>query len=60
MKEEGKIMKEEIGKGWRVVVPSPRPTKIVEYRSILDLINSGAIAISTNGGGIPVIEKEDG
>lgn len=34
MAKEGKTMKEDAGRGWRVVVPSPRPTTIVEYKVI--------------------------
>lgn len=57
MEKEGKIMKEDAGRGWRVVVPSPRPQTIVEYKVIKQLIDSGVIVVCTNGGGIPVIEK---
>ena len=48
------------GKGWRRVVASPIPKRIVEMNSINDLIASGCIVIGVGGGGIPVIEKEDG
>lgn len=55
-REPSKILKEDAGRGWRVVVPSPRPTVIVEYPVIKTLIDNDIIAISTNGGGIPVIK----
>jgi carbamate kinase len=42
------------------VVPSPRPKKIVEVEAIHDLIKLGYIVIAVGGGGIPVIEKENG
>ena len=53
-KEKGWIMKEDAGRGWRRVVPSPKPKDIVEKREIIDLVNSGAIVIAAGGGGIPV------
>lgn len=51
---------EDAGRGWRRVVPSPDPQSIVEARSIRLLMDSGHIVISVGGGGIPVIEDEDG
>jgi carbamate kinase len=41
-------------------VPSPRPVKIIEIDMIRDLLSLGLIVITVGGGGIPVIEKEDG
>lgn len=41
-------------KGWRKVVPSPKPVKIIEWREIKTLIDSGFIVIACGGGGIPV------
>lgn len=58
MAKEGKIMKEDAGRGWRVVVPSPRPQCIVEYPVIKSLIDAGSLVICANGGGIPVIDKD--
>ncbi len=49
---------EDSGRGWRRVVPSPEPIKIMERNTINDLIKSGKIVIAAGGGGIPVIEKE--
>jgi carbamate kinase len=46
------------GKGYRRVVPSPRPTGIVEFDEISRLVRQGAITICAGGGGIPVISKE--
>ncbi|KAH0570846.1 Carbamate kinase [Spironucleus salmonicida] len=54
---EGKKVKEDAGRGYRVVVPSPRPQKILETAVIKQLSDSGALVICTNGGGVPVIEK---
>lgn len=58
-KEKGYTMKEDSGRGWRRVVASPLPKKIVELSAVKELCNS-SIVITVGGGGIPVIEKEDG
>lgn len=52
-------MKEDAGRGWRRVVASPIPKRIVEIEAIKKLGKS-AIVISCGGGGVPVIEKKDG
>jgi carbamate kinase len=57
--EKGYVVKEDSGRGWRRVVASPKPVKIVELDSIKRLLDS-TIVITVGGGGIPVIEKEDG
>lgn len=57
--EKGYVMKEDAGRGWRRVVASPMPRKIVELDSIKRLWDS-TIMITVGGGGIPVIEREDG
>lgn len=46
---------EDSGRGWRRVVASPQPRKIVEAPSILNLLDDSFIVISTGGGGIPVV-----
>ncbi len=58
--QRGWIMKEDSGRGWRRVVPSPKPIAVVERQLILTLIDSGALVIVTGGGGIPVARAEDG
>lgn len=51
---------EDSGRGWRRVVPSPMPEKIVELDIINSLVDSGYILIACGGGGIPVIEDREG
>ncbi len=58
-KEQGYTMKEDSGRGWRRVVPSPRPRRIVEIGTIKTLWDS-TITIACGGGGIPVVEGDDG
>ncbi|HIH95899.1 MAG TPA: carbamate kinase [Thermoplasmata archaeon] len=48
---------EDAGRGWRRIVPSPKPISIVESTVIKNLLDLGYIVISTGGGGIPVIEE---
>ena len=57
--EKGYAVKEDSGRGWRRVVPSPKPRRIVEIGTIKTLWDS-TITIACGGGGIPVTEKKDG
>ena len=58
--ERGYTVKEDAGRGWRRVVPSPKPETIVEADVIKALVHSGVTVISTGGGGIPVLKDETG
>ena len=51
---------EDAGRGWRRVVPSPRPLRIVEEDTIVALLESGAVVIGVGGGGIPVVASPSG
>ncbi len=58
-KETGYIMKDDSGRGYRRVVPSPIPIDVIEKESIIDLVKNGHIVICAGGGGIPVIKNKD-
>ena len=58
-KEKGYIMKEDAGRGYRRVVPSPLPIDIIEKDAIKTLLNNGQVVICAGGGGIPVIYKDN-
>ncbi len=55
--ERGWLLREDIGRGWRRVVPSPEPLRIVERDLIHRLVEWGALVIVTGGGGIPVARR---
>ena len=57
-KANGWTVKEDSGRGWRRVVPSPKPVDLVEKKSIQELVEDGAIVIATGGGGIPVTRSK--
>ena len=59
-KNFGWAVKEDAGRGWRRVVPSPKPQSIIELDTIKFLSESGAAVIAAGGGGIPVIRDEEG
>ncbi|MEW6742144.1 MAG: carbamate kinase [Planctomycetota bacterium] len=49
---------EDAGRGWRRVVPSPRPLKVVQREMIRDAASAGHIVIACGGGGVPIMEVE--
>lgn len=57
-KEFGYVMKEDSGRGFRRVVASPLPKRIIEEESISKLVDNGEIVICCGGGGIPVIDED--
>jgi carbamate kinase len=58
--EDGWAVVEDAGRGWRRVVPSPLPKRIVQRDAIQALIQRGFVVIGVGGGGIPVVEDENG
>ncbi|HAE85397.1 MAG TPA: carbamate kinase [Anaerolineaceae bacterium] len=60
MEKDGWTVVEDAGRGWRRVVPSPIPLRIVEADAINALIEKGFVVIGVGGGGIPVIETPEG
>ena len=60
MAETGYTFVEDAGRGWRRVVPSPMPAKIVELPVVEQLVGMHSIVITVGGGGIPVVQKGEG
>lgn len=56
-REKGFKFIEDAGRGYRKVVPSPKPLKIVELDAIKKMIDQGLIVITVGGGGIPVVKE---
>lgn len=59
-RERGWILKEDAGRGWRRMIPSPQPLEIVEEHIFHDLLDLGLIAIGAGGGGVPVVRDARG
>ena len=58
--EDGWDVTEDAGRGWRRVVASPKPVRIVEEPAVRELLDAGMVVITVGGGGIPVVADEDG
>ena len=56
-KEKGYTMVEDAGRGYRQVVPSPKPIDVIEKNTVNALIKDGCVVITVGGGGIPVVRK---
>ena len=56
--ERGWTVREDANRGWRRVVPSPRPLEVLELGPIRTLLESGAMVVAVGGGGIPVIARD--
>ena len=59
LRRSGVALAEDSGRGYRRVVPSPRPRQILGVETISRLLESGALVITTGGGGIPVVRRGD-
>lgn len=59
MEEKGYTMKEDSGRGWRRVVPSPLPIDVVEAPVVKSMVAAGHVVITVGGGGVPVIDRGD-
>ena len=57
---DGWTMVEDSGRGYRRVVPSPKPVRIIETRAIQALLGAGQVVVAAGGGGIPVVEVQPG
>ncbi len=57
---EGWAIREDAGRGWRRVVPSPEPVAIVELEAVRALVRTGFVVTAVGGGGIPVVRDERG
>ncbi|MEK6543949.1 MAG: carbamate kinase, partial [Elusimicrobiota bacterium] len=60
MRERGWKMIDDAKRGWRRVVPSPKPIKVIQRYTIRDMAQIGHIVIAAGGGGIPVVKTQEG
>jgi len=60
LRRDGLPMVEDAGRGYRRVVTSPKPTRVVEAEVVKRLMESGTVVIAGGGGGIPVVRRSDG
>jgi carbamate kinase len=58
--DDGWSVMEDAGRGWRRVVASPMPVKIIQQDAIMSLVEAGFTVVAVGGGGIPVIENNKG
>lgn len=58
--EKGWVVREDAGRGWRRMVPSPEPLEIVEAEAVRTLVEAGAVVVCSGGGGVPVCRRPDG
>jgi carbamate kinase len=56
--ERGWSVTEDAGRGWRRVVPSPRPLAVLELESIRTLLEHGVVVVAAGGGGVPVVARD--
>ncbi len=60
MAETGWTVIKDAGRGWRRVVPSPKPIEVMEYEAIKAMADAGVLVIAVGGGGVPVKINEEG
>ncbi len=58
-RELGWVLREDAGRGFRRLVPSPRPVDVVEKPEVESLLRAGAVVVACGGGGIPVVRNEE-
>ena len=58
-RDRGWTVREDAGRGWRRVVPSPRPLEILELNAVRTLLDAGDVVVAAGGGGIPVVRRGD-
>jgi carbamate kinase len=56
--ERGWVVREDAGRGWRRVVPSPRPLRVLELDAIRTLLERGIVVVAAGGGGVPVVSRD--
>ena len=56
--EKGFVMKKDANRGYRRVVPSPKPQKIIEIETVKKLVDNDTVVVAAGGGGIPVYQKD--
>lgn len=57
LSKKGFVIKEDAGRGYRRVVPSPKPLRIMERDAIVSLLKKGLVVIAVGGGGIPIVQE---
>lgn len=60
MAAKGHVLREDSGRGWRRVVPSPEPVEIVEIEAVRRMLDAGIVVVAVGGGGIPVVRTPAG
>jgi carbamate kinase len=58
--ERGWVVKEDAGRGWRRVVPSPKPLAVLELEAVRTLLERGVVVVAVGGGGVPVVSRHGG
>jgi carbamate kinase len=56
--ERGWAVREDAGRGWRRVVPSPKPLRVLELEAVQTLLERGVAVVAAGGGGVPVVSRD--